>query len=249
MRNMWKFRFPVPLRLWFAALGCAALLFSAPWAFAALQATPANSPSPGTVQGAPVASSAPAVLSEDLRPALHQVQRAVSQIDIDRWKLSRQWKRQMQEDANSIQNDLSTQLPALLQTAQSSPTMLGPQLSVMHNVDALYDVMVRLSMAASLSGGKDDTALLTDAMQQLEAARKATADRLLNASTQQDQQLLSLQKQTAQSHESKHAGAGASPHTIVVDNDGSGHARRRKTVRHIKPSSSGNAAPAASHPN
>ena len=78
----------------------------------------------------------------------------------------------MQSDADSITSDLSHQLPGLLQQAQATPTALDAQMRVMQNVDALYDVLVRLTLAADLTEKKSDAALLDNALQQLEAARK-----------------------------------------------------------------------------
>lgn len=220
----------------FAALTFLALLPAA-LAQPAQTGAPASAAATGEAQtptpaGTPV--SAP-MLSENLVPALHQVQQAVGQIHLDHWKLSRQWKRQFQEDSNSIQNDLSSQLPGLLQTAQAAPQTLEPQLSVMHNVDALYDVLVRLGTAANLSGGKEDAALLADAMQQLEAARKASADQILNAATTQDQQVTAFRKQLAALQSAAHP-AASNPHKIVVDNDLSSHPKHRKVVHRRKPS-------------
>lgn len=203
---------------------------------AAQTGAPASAAATGEAQtstpaGTPV--SAP-MLSENLVPALHQVQQAVGQIHVDHWKLPRQLKRQFQEDSNSIQNDLSAQMPSLLQTAQAAPQTLEPQLSVMHNVDALYDVLVRLGTAANIAGGKEDAELLADAMQQLEAARKASADQLLTAATTQDQQVTAFRKQLAALQSATHPAAG-NPHKIVVDNDLSSHAKHHKVVRHRKP--------------
>jgi hypothetical protein len=110
-----------------------------------------------------VATPSPA-FGESLRPVLQQVGNSVGQIRIDRWKLSQSWKAQLQSDADSIQQDLSHQIPGLFEQAQASPTSLDAQLRVMQNVDALYDVLVRLTMAADLAEKKTDAALLDSAL-------------------------------------------------------------------------------------
>lgn len=189
---------------------------------------PASSDSPMT------APAAVPPISESLRPALQQAGSAVGQIDVDRWKLSREWKRQLQGDAGSIQQDLSSQVPGLLQAAQASPTALGPQLSLMHNVDALYDVLVRVSTAANIAGEKNDAALLSAALQNLESARKAAADQLVSAASRQDGELAKLHAQINAAERTDSA-MGEHPKTIVVNNDLTHGKRHHKTVQHKKP--------------
>lgn len=170
-------------------------------------------------------------ISESLRPALQQAGHSVSQIQIDHWKVSKAWKQQLQSDADSISGDLSHQLPGLLQQAQATPTALDAQLRLMQNVDALYDVMVRLTLAADLTEKESDAALLNSALQQLEAARKTATTQLVAAAAQQDRQLTEMRAR-AQANQSS---AATSVHgkTIVVDNEVR-HAKAHHTTRHQK---------------
>jgi hypothetical protein len=175
-------------------------------------------------------------ISGSLRPALEQVGHSVGQIQIDHWKVSKSWKEQLQSDANSIGDDLSHQLPGLLQQAQAAPTALDAQLRLMQNVDALYDVLVRLTLAADLTEKKSDAALLDSALERLEAARKSVTAQLVAAAAQQHQQLTDLRArveaiQASQSVSTLHG------KTIVVDNEPR-HARAHHTTHHKKPSPS-----------
>jgi len=183
----------------------------------------------------PQGSTAPAVpaLNESLRPALVQVGSTLGQIQIDHWKLSREWKGQLRSDANSIQQDLASQLPGLFQAAQQSPAALEPQLGVMHNVDALYDVLVRVATAANLAGGKADAAILDNAVQRLESARKTAAGQLLQAASLRDQELISFQTriQTAPKTELP---ANDPAKTIIVNNQITHRASHRKPAPHRK---------------
>ena len=182
-------------------------------------------------QSSEVAMPSP-VFSESLRPALQQVGNSVGQIHIDRWKLSKSWKAQLQSDADSIAQDLAHALPALFQQAQASPTTLDAQLRVMQNVDALYDVLVRLTMAADLTEKKSDAALLDSALDRLEAARKTAAGQLVNAAALQDRQLVQLQARVVANP--AHEGvSGVHPRTIVVDN-GVRRGTRHHTTHHKK---------------
>lgn len=184
-----------------------------------------------TTTSAATPSPAP-TLSMTLGPSLRQVHAALGQIQIGHWKVSRQWKAQLQNDADSIQQDLAAQLPVLLQKADVSPMDLQPQLTAMRNVDALYDVLVRVSTTANLSAGRDDASALANALQQLEGARKAASDNLLKAAAQQDQEVVRLrttaQTTRAGNRESEH------PKRIVVDNDAHYRARHHRKISHAK---------------
>jgi hypothetical protein len=172
------------------------------------------------------------VFSESLRPALQQVGNSVGQIHIDRWKLSQSWKVQLQSDADSIQQDLSHQLPGLFDQAQASPAALDAQLKLMQNVDALYNVLVRLTMAADLTEKKTDAALLDSAIVRLEAARKTATGQIVQAAALQNQQLVQLQTRIQQNAAEENA-SGAHGKTIVVDNEVR-HGTKHRTVHHRK---------------
>jgi hypothetical protein len=172
----------------------------------------------------------------------------VSQIQIDHWKVSKSWKDQLQSDADSITSDLSHQLPGLFQQAQATPTAIDAQLRVMQNVDALYDVLVRLTLAADLTERKSDAAQLDSALERLEAARKTATAQLMAAAAQQHQQLSDLQ---ARMEAIQASSTVPTTHgkTIVVDNEVR-HGTLHHTTHHKKPSpstkSQPNAAPSSS---
>jgi hypothetical protein len=175
-------------------------------------------------------------ISDSLRPALEQVGHSVSQIQIDHWKVSKSWKDQLQSDADSITNDLSHQLPELLQQAQATPTALDAQLRLMQNVDALYDVLVRLTLAADMTDKETHAALLDSALQRLEAARKTATAALVSAAAQQHQQLTQLQAQVA-AIQTTPSVSGPHGKTIVVDNEAP-HGTVHHAAHHKKPSPS-----------
>ncbi len=199
----------------------------------------------------PLQATSPAApaMNESLRPALDQVGLALGQVQIDRWKLSRESKAQLHGDASSIQQDLTSQLPGLFQAAQQSPAALAPQLNLMHNVDALYDVLVRISTAASLAEGKSDAATLDNAVQRLEAARKTADNQLLQAASLRDREIVDLQARMNASQTESPANVHAK--TIVVDNRVTSRTRRRKSAQHrtaTKPAPSTGQQPGSSTP-
>ena len=185
-----------------------------------------------TVPSSQAATLYPA-FSESLHPALEQVGNSVGQIQIDHWKLSKSWKAQLQSDADSITQDLSHQLPVLFQQAQAAPTALDAQLRVMQNVGALYDVLVRLTLAADLTEKKTDAAMLDSALQRLEAARKSATAQMVSAAALQHQQLVQLQMRIEASPANQSI-SGAHGKTIVVDNEVR-HRTVHRTTHHKKP--------------
>lgn len=186
---------------------------------------------PAGAQAAP-ANSGAAMPIDSLSSALHQTAAVLDQVNVSRWRVSKGWKRQLQDDVASIQQDISTQLPGLFEKAHASPKLIGPQLAAMQNVDALYDVLVRVSTAANLSGNKGDASALDGALQQLESSRKAASQQLQQAASLQDQQLAGFQALIQKANEQNAAEDHAK--TIVVNNDGGRRAKRRKAVRHKK---------------
>jgi hypothetical protein len=73
--------------------------------------------------------------------------------------------------------------------AERTPNALEPQLAVMQNVNALYDVLIRITAVGDVAGGSGDAAALDSAVHQLEQARKSASAQLLQAAMQRDREL------------------------------------------------------------
>ena len=95
----------------------------------ALAQTPANSPSISTGERAPSVGSATTV---SVLPDLDRLQAAASQatldlghLRIDKWKADGQSKQQAQANADSVQRNLTSALPVLIDAVRSAPQDLG----------------------------------------------------------------------------------------------------------------------------
>jgi hypothetical protein len=112
-----------------------------------------------------------------LRPALDQVQQAVSALNVEKWK-----KGSVRDEAgdhiSAILRDLHTTLPPLLDTADASPGTISKVLPVSRNVAALYDVLLSVNEAARISGSAAELPALEQALASLGNARSALDDRL-----------------------------------------------------------------------
>ena len=171
------------------ALSVFALLASG--ALATAQAPQSSGPSANPA--APGVSTAPALAG--LGPALDQVGAATASLRIAHWKAPQDVRSSSQEDVASIQKDLKATLPPLLEKAQSDSSAsapLAPSFAVFRNVDALYDVLLRVTEMANLAGSGAEAAHLEDARAALEAARAQLANSLFASVTSQDAELAQL---------------------------------------------------------
>lgn len=219
----------------------------------ATTATPNSTTNPGQ---APALAPAPAQSpSEGIRPVIPAVESAVNSLDIDHWKLPRQAKSQVESDADSIRQDLSSTLPPLLDQAKTAPTELAPQWAVVRNVDALYDVLLRVTTIATLTGSSADASLLVHAENQLAEARKNLTAQLVTAAGAQDKEVGTLHAKLA-TMTAQQAAVRPASKTIVVNNT-THHVRHHVTKTSKKstgtpssstPAATGNAAQPKTQP-
>jgi hypothetical protein len=165
-------------------------------------------------------ATAPASYSmNNLRPALANVQNAITNLNVSRWKVPNDIRATTQQDINSMQRDLNTTLPSLMSQADAAaaggPTALSPAFAVFRNLDALYDVMLRVTETAGLAGSASDASSLEEARAGLEAGRANLGTWLLQAIGAQDAQIAKGQAVVA-----KPPAAAPPPPTKIVVNDG-----------------------------
>jgi hypothetical protein len=132
----------------------------------------------------------------NLRPALANVQTAVANLNIARWKASPATRTAAQQDVASIQRDLTDTLPGLMAQAEAPPangqSALQPSFALFRNLDALYDVLLRVSETASFAGSAADATNLEDARAGLEDGRAKLGTWLLQSIGAQDAQVVRL---------------------------------------------------------
>jgi hypothetical protein len=176
------------------------------------QAAAAPPPSP---TGFPIAS---------LRPALANVQNTIANLNVGRWKAPAETRAAIQQDIGSMQRDLNATLPGLVAQAESNPTALSPAFAVFRNLDALYDVLLRVTETAALAGSGPDAGSLEDARAGLEDGRGKLGSWLLQSISAQDAQIVHLQTALA----ARPAAAPAPPPQKIVIDDGPETPKPRK---------------------
>jgi hypothetical protein len=162
-----------------------------------------------------------------LNPALSQINQTIAGLNISRWKAPGEVRSATQQNADSIQRDLSGALPGLLSTADAAPASVSAVFPVYRNIDALYDVLLRISETAELAAPPNDISSLSSALSKLESARTDLANAILNASKNTETEVVKLQASIQQAA----AAHAAPPPTTTVVNDGpvkTTPAKRRK---------------------
>jgi cell division septation protein DedD len=84
-------------------------------------------------------------------------------------------------------------LPQLLATADAAPNSVSQLLPAYRNVEALYDVLLRVCQVANLAAPSQQSAAIDHARASLEDARHTLGDRINSAALAQEQQVHSLQ--------------------------------------------------------
>ncbi len=154
--------------------------------------------------------------SDLLHPALSQVSQTIVALNISRWKAPSEVRSATQQNVDSIQRDLNGTLPALLASADAAPESVSAVFPVYRNIDALYDVLLRVSQTAMLAAPTNEAASVNDALGKLESARNDLSAVILTASKNNEAQVLKLKASIQQAAAVQ---AAAPPKTTVV-NDG-----------------------------
>lgn len=181
-----------PIRIYCTLL--ATMAVSVPFPICAAQA-PAN-PAPSRVSAAPAQS-----VSAILQPPLNTVHLTLQSLRIDKWK-----KGSVRDEAtvniDAIQNDLRNNVPSLLQTADAAPGSVTKLLPLTRHIDALYDVLLRITEASRIAAPDDQATQLQQALTGLSSARLALDDRMQGSAVALEKQMQDLratiQQQAAQ---------------------------------------------------
>ena len=190
-----------------------ALSLAAPVCLAQVGVT--SAPTAAQSQSAPAASPAPRP-SDLLHPALSQVGQAVASLNISRWKAPGEVRGATQQNVDSIQHDLNGTLPGLLATADAAPASVSAVFPVYRNIDALYDVLLRVSETAQLAAPQNEATSVSDALSKLESARNDLGNSILNCSKSSEAEVVKLRASIQQAA----AVQPATPPKTTVGNDG-----------------------------
>jgi len=147
--------------------------------------------SPAQPAPTPVASPAPVAPSALLKPALVNVQQTMGELKLEKWK-----KGDIRDGAGTniaaIQRDIQDKLPPLLQDADAAPGAISKVLPLYRNIDALYDVVLRVLEASRVSAPADQIVQLQQALTTLGDARRSLDGHLQESATALEKQVSDL---------------------------------------------------------
>ena len=167
-----------------------------------------------------------------LQAAASQISATISHMRIERWKADSNSKQQAQSNADSIQRNLTSALPRMIDSVRFSPQDLGAEFKLYRNANALYDVMSSLTESAGAFGPRGDYEALAQQLGVLDSVRRNLGDVIeqLAASTQSEMGQLRTELQVAQ--RAAAAAAAAPPKKIVIVDD---NASDKKATTKKKP--------------
>jgi len=152
--------------------------------------TPSQSASPAPAQNAaPNTAVKPSTL---LQPALNALEQAAGAVKVEKWK-GGSIRTEATTNISSITRDLQSTLPPLLKEADAAPGSMSSVLPVSRNVDALYDVLLRVVDGASVAAPAEQLDQLQGAMASLNKARHALDDRVQELAAAREKQVNDLQ--------------------------------------------------------
>ncbi len=112
----------------------------------------------------------------------------IGRMRIDKWKADGESKRQAQSNADSLQRNLTSALPALIDAVRSAPQDLSAGFKLYRNLNALYDVCESLTESAGAFGPKGDYEALARQLETVDTVRRDLGDALeqMTSSTQSE---------------------------------------------------------------
>ncbi len=149
-----------------------------------------------TATGAAVPQTAPRpiqTVSTIMQPALDEVLRATENLSPEHWKTSNAMRQETAANIDSIRRDLTNTLPAMLDTADRAPGSVAQVLPAYRNIDALYDVLLRVTETSRMSAPRDQAAALEQALQELEGGRHALGEQIQAAAVAREQHVHDLE--------------------------------------------------------
>lgn len=185
----------------------------------ALAQTPASTPAPGP-QPAASASMRPVLPDLDrLQAAASQANLDIGRIRIDKWKADGDSKRQAQSNADSLQRNLTSALPGLIDAVRTAPQDLSAGFKLYRNLNAVYNVFESLTESAGAFGPKGDYEELARQLETVDTVRRDLGDALEQMTSSTQSELNQLRSQVRAYQQTAAAVPPAAPPKKVVVDD------------------------------
>jgi hypothetical protein len=130
-----------------------------------------------------------------MAPGIDAVKQALATVKVDKWKAAGPVRDEASTNIASIQRDLDATLPGLLAAADGAPDSVSKVFPAYRNVDALYDVLLRVTTVGRLMAPSQESAALSQALVSLDDGRRALADRMQDGAVAAEKQVVDLRAQ------------------------------------------------------
>jgi len=135
------------------------------------------------------------MLLSELEQTSQLTQSDLAKLRVDKWKADSNTKRQEQANVESLQRNLQSALPEMINQIRTSPEDLNVTFKIYRNLDALYDVLGSLVESAGAFGPKDDFQSLGNDLGAVEKSRRSFADRMETLAGAKEVELTQLRTQ------------------------------------------------------
>ena len=135
--------------------------------------------------------------SQIVQPAISNLLSVLDSVRIEKWKGAGDVRQRAEDNIGSVRRDLDSNLPSLLHVADGAPNSLPAVLPAARNLDALYDVVLRVAESAHSAAPRQQSADLDAALINLEQARRDLNARILTSAQSNESEMKSLRQQLA----------------------------------------------------
>jgi hypothetical protein len=167
-----------------------------------------------------------------LNQVVEQTRVDLARLRVDKWKADSNSKRQAEANAESVQRNLTTALPAIVQQVRSNPGSVAATFKLYRNLNALFDVMSSLSESAGAFGTKEEYQSLANDTANLDNLRRSLADKVDAMASARDMEVAQLQARVRQAVA---AASPTPPKKIVVDENEPEKKPKKSTSTKKKP--------------
>jgi hypothetical protein len=128
-----------------------------------------------------------------MQPGVDAVKTALAVLKVDKWKIPASIKDETTSNLASISRDVEGTLPGLLAAADAAPDSVSKVFPAYRNIDALYDVMLRVNAVARPAASAQESAAVAQALNSLDDGRRALADRMQQGAIAGEKRITDLQ--------------------------------------------------------
>ncbi|HTV66009.1 MAG TPA: hypothetical protein VMD98_10400 [Bryocella sp.] len=190
-------------------------------------------PMPPAAAPRPSVNAMPAALASDLdrlQSAASRANSEIAQMRIEKWKADSASKQQAQANAESLQRNLTSALPGLIDNLRAAPQDLGAGFKLYRNLNALYDVFMSFTESAGAFGPKGDYEALVPPLNVIDSVRRDLGENLESLAASNQVELNQLRTQVRNLQQAA-AAPPPPPKKVVVDDT----VPARKTTHKKKP--------------